>query len=242
MPLSKGSSKEVISDNIAELRRSGRPEEQAVAIAMRQAGKGCRGGSLARWASAIGGKGGIGVRVPSARQVTNYTCGPASLRAALAAFGIGATEDELASAAGTTADGGTSVQGLAKAAREQGLKSVEVEHGLRVDDLTSLLADGALVLTCIQAWTDPKKEANYDGYENGHWIVPCAVRDLGDAVVIECMDPSVENARAIMSVDDFESRWHCIDMMERVNGLGLVLRGEATANMTTIEAPKTPLL
>ena len=68
------------------------------------------------------------------------------------------------------------------------------------------------------------------------------MRDLGDAVVIECMDPSVENARAIMSVDDFESRWHCIDMMERVNGLGLVLRGEATANMTTIEAPKTPLL
>ena len=39
MPLKSGSSKEVISANIAELIRSGRSREQAVAIAMRHAGK-----------------------------------------------------------------------------------------------------------------------------------------------------------------------------------------------------------
>ena len=39
MPLFKGSSQSVISQNIAELRRSGRPEAQAVAIAMSKAGK-----------------------------------------------------------------------------------------------------------------------------------------------------------------------------------------------------------
>jgi hypothetical protein len=33
MPLLKGSSKDVISMNVAELRRSGKPEKQAVAIA-----------------------------------------------------------------------------------------------------------------------------------------------------------------------------------------------------------------
>lgn len=37
MPLLKGSSKEIISSNIAELRRSGRPEKQAVAIAYAEA-------------------------------------------------------------------------------------------------------------------------------------------------------------------------------------------------------------
>ena len=38
MPLKKGKSKKVISDNISELRRSGRPQKQSIAIAMREAG------------------------------------------------------------------------------------------------------------------------------------------------------------------------------------------------------------
>jgi hypothetical protein len=39
MPLLKGKSNSVISQNIRELRNSGRPEKQAVAIAMSTAGK-----------------------------------------------------------------------------------------------------------------------------------------------------------------------------------------------------------
>jgi hypothetical protein len=39
MPLKKGKSQAVISSNIGELVESGRPQKQAVAIAMRQAGR-----------------------------------------------------------------------------------------------------------------------------------------------------------------------------------------------------------
>lgn len=39
MPLKKGSSKEAISGNIAEMRRSGKPADQAAAAAYRMAGK-----------------------------------------------------------------------------------------------------------------------------------------------------------------------------------------------------------
>ena len=38
MPLKKGKSQKVISGNIKELMHSGKPQKQAIAIAMRQAG------------------------------------------------------------------------------------------------------------------------------------------------------------------------------------------------------------
>jgi hypothetical protein len=39
MPLKKGKSKKVVSENISELRQSGYPEKQSVAISMSKAGK-----------------------------------------------------------------------------------------------------------------------------------------------------------------------------------------------------------
>lgn len=39
MPLKKGKSKAAISANISELRHSGRPQDQSIAIAMKEAGK-----------------------------------------------------------------------------------------------------------------------------------------------------------------------------------------------------------
>ena len=43
MPLKKGRSRKVISSNIRELKRSGRPQKQSVAIALNTARKGKRG-------------------------------------------------------------------------------------------------------------------------------------------------------------------------------------------------------
>lgn len=44
MPLKSGRSKKAVSSNIRELRRSGRPQRQAVAIAMNKAGKSSKKG------------------------------------------------------------------------------------------------------------------------------------------------------------------------------------------------------
>lgn len=47
MPLLKGNSRAIVSSNISELRKTGRPEAQAVAIALREAGQSNKGKSLA---------------------------------------------------------------------------------------------------------------------------------------------------------------------------------------------------
>jgi len=48
MPLKKGKSKKVVSQNIRELRHSGYPEKQAVAIALSKARGGKKRGSRKR--------------------------------------------------------------------------------------------------------------------------------------------------------------------------------------------------
>lgn len=54
MPLHKGSSKEVVSSNIKELMESGRPQKQAVAIALSEARR--SGGKIPKKKHPKGGK------------------------------------------------------------------------------------------------------------------------------------------------------------------------------------------
>jgi len=65
-------------------------------------------------------------------QTTNYTCGPAALATVLNNMGINATEQELANLAGTD-ENGTTMYGLAEAAKTKGLNAVGMK--LSVDDL-----------------------------------------------------------------------------------------------------------
>ncbi|MEG3225532.1 MAG: hypothetical protein BME94_08530 [Methanobacteriales archaeon Met13] len=65
-------------------------------------------------------------------QTTNYTCGPAALATVLNNLGINATEQELTNIAGTD-ENGTTMYGLAEAAKAKGLKAIGMK--LSVDEL-----------------------------------------------------------------------------------------------------------
>ena len=68
-------------------------------------------------------------------QSKGYTCGPASLVMVLEAYGIEASEEEIASLAGTIPGKGTAMYGLKKAAEALGLEMVGVRlsmHTLKI--------------------------------------------------------------------------------------------------------------
>ena len=190
---------------------------------------------LARWANAMGK--GIGVRVPNSPQSTDYTCGPAALRGALSAFGIGAQEDDLAALAETSANGGTSIEDLAVAARQYGCEC-EIAYNMTVDQLASHLKNGVVVVTCVQAWKH-EVDGDYSDYEASHWVVPCAVTDKSVLV----MDPTLEASKGLIPIDEFEERWHGIDMGKEINGLGLVIWSDtASANSIGILEAISPMI
>lgn len=174
-----------------------------------------RDSGLGRWASGDGPE----VRVPKVEQTTDYTCGPAALRAGLSALGVPTDEDSLAAMAGTTAAGGTSAEGLVDAAEQAGV-TPEMITGMTVDALADALDGGAVVLCCLQA--RDRDDADYS-----HWVVPVSVKPEG----IECMDPGIENAHSTLSLDDWEDRWTCLNNGDVVNGLAVVLRGAEPARI-----------
>lgn len=56
MPLKRGSSKKVVSNNIAEMRKAGHPEKQAVAASLSNARKSKRGKRTAKRSTRRGGR------------------------------------------------------------------------------------------------------------------------------------------------------------------------------------------
>jgi predicted double-glycine peptidase len=184
-------------------------------------GAGAMGDPLVAWANAHGPE----VRVPQVIQTTNYTCGPAALKAALAALGVTATEDKLAELALTTAAGGTNASGLAEAAEEFGVTATVYEDGT-LEELAHALDAGCVALCCVQVYYDLN---DYLIDDSSHWVVPVAVKVVED--VVRMMDPTVENAHSTATLSEFEQRWHCLDSGKEVIGLCVVLEGEAPARI-----------
>ncbi len=234
MPLKRGASREAVASNVATLVREGYPQKQAVAIALSQSGKyeddpeAQRDAEarawwsmppLSQWASAR-----ERLRVVPAEQKTDYSCGPAALVGALSAFGVTATEDELAAAADTSAAAGTSAAGLIAAAEGYGIDG-RCAVGMTVDELAGQLRAGRIVVACVQAPRAAPEALDALGVDVSHWVVPVAVRD-GQ---VELMDPSVPGALTAMSVDDFEAGWYGYDEGEQWHGFGVVLSGPTPA-------------
>ena len=133
-----------------------------------------------------------GLPVPAVDQSTGM-CGPASLKAVLAYYGVEQTEDELRKLSGATEEDGVDATGLARAAKALGFRA-RVQHGARLADIKAWLQKGVPVIV------------DWFSTEEGHYSVVTAIRD-GDIFMI---DPELGTERE-MPLDKFERVWFDFD-------------------------------
>lgn len=179
--------------------------------------------SLVPWSAA--GRAPSMLPVPLISQGQPWTCGAASLMAALVYFGVyDEPESRLASSARATPEQGIDPQSLADEARRFGLDA-QVRTELTLDDLAVEIGRGAPVIVALQAWPPRGGVDPAQGWEDGHYVVVIGL----DGRRVYAMDPSVRTGYAYLERDAFLRRWHDYDVVHgrrhAYQHLGIVLRG-----------------
>jgi ABC-type bacteriocin/lantibiotic exporter with double-glycine peptidase domain len=158
------------------------------------------------------------VLVPSVVQETDYTCGPASLRAVLKHYGIRKTEKVLAREMGADPINGTTPDDIVRVAGQYGLKATKIVR-LGKYRLREYLAKGFPVIIAIQAWAERAKPNYKNTDDNGHYVVATGYDRYG----IKIIDPVMPEPTRI-SYRRLAQRWHDRDGDgERYYQLGIVM-------------------
>jgi predicted double-glycine peptidase len=177
--------------------------------------------------------------VPIISQATPWTCGAASLMAALIYFGVfDEPESRLDVDLRATPEQGVTPRRIALEARAFGVQAY-VRTGMTLDELAEELDRGSLVIVALQAWPSRPAADPATGWEDGHYIVVVGLDDER----IYAMDPSVRTGYAYLTRDELLRRWHDYDVRdgrcEAYERLGIVLHGRRA--LRSYPAQPTPI-
>jgi predicted double-glycine peptidase len=141
---------------------------------------------------------------PLVRQAFDYSCGAASLASCLYYWGVWTgREPELYPTLGTSCEG-TCGAGIMSVARNYGLEVI-YRNKLTVDDLRGWLSQGYTAILNIQAWGVYDQNTNFgEVWDDGHYVV---LADITNSDII-MMDPSIPGQYGILSIEEFDARWH----------------------------------
>jgi predicted double-glycine peptidase len=143
----------------------------------------------------------VRIPLPKVQQVSDYDCGPASLRAICQYFKVGPkSHKEFIKECETSKKYGTRPEDLIRIARKYGLDAKEYRN-MSLKSLENFLDEGKPVMVTIQAWGDKKY---YDKLESGHYAVAIGY----DQEKIYFEDPSVhKRKRGALLKEEFLDRW-----------------------------------
>jgi predicted double-glycine peptidase len=154
--------------------------------------------------------------VPDVRQREGFDCGAAAFLAVLRSLGSTTSEDQVAALLRTSAERGTDVKDMVRAARELQLDPREI-HGLR--ELELALHLGQPVVCAVQRGGDP------DADSNGHYVV--ALDTDSEGVLVQ--DPV--DGRRWVPLPEWLRRWHDVGADgSRYTELGVALGPSAVGS------------
>lgn len=151
------------------------------------------------------------IRVPLARQDTDYTCGVTALQSILGYYGIDKRLDELSAAAKSNPEAGTRYINIANYAKSQGF-AVNIRTNMTLDELKGYIDKRQPVLVVIQAWAESKSSYLSNQNEDGHYVVAIGY----DKNNFYFMDPSTLGHYTYIPTEEFVSRWHDYDTEDNV--------------------------
>lgn len=142
--------------------------------------------------------------VPMVRQAYDYSCGAAALASCLYYWKVwDGREPELYQLLDTDIEG-TSGASIMEVAGVFGLEVV-YRNNLGISDLRSYLDLGYTAILNVQAWGNYGVETDFEEvWEDGHYVVLVNVTN-SDIII---MDPAVAGRYTILSIAEFEKRWH----------------------------------
>lgn len=160
------------------------------------------------------------IRVPMARQDTDYTCGVTALQSILGYYGLDTRLDVLAAAVKPDPENGTSYLNIANYAKSQGFE-VTIRTNMTLDELKGYIDKRLPVLLVIQAWTDSSAGYAANEDEDGHYVVAIGYDDKN----FYFMDPSTLGHYTYIPTAEFVSRWHDYDSHENryLNQFGMIM-------------------
>jgi predicted double-glycine peptidase len=163
--------------------------------------------------------------VPLFPQSTNYSCGAAALRSALAYYGVILSEADIMKAAGTTPQDGTEMEPMAALAQAKGIGAT-VRTDMTVAELREIAERGQLSIPTLQAYPDStpgKPNPPWgDDWDDGHYMVVIGA----DAHEVYFEDPSQDGSRGYIPIAEFNDRWHDLSIkLGKMQHPAIVLEG-----------------
>lgn len=170
---------------------------------------------------------------PETRQATGFSCGAAVVQAILYYYGLDVREGKLIKMLSVDPNFGTDPDTMCNRLKEVWSLTVDMKHGMTVDEVKGYIDRKIPVILGIQAWNDDSgKEVDYsEMYEDGHYVVAIGYTD--DCMIFE--DPSILSNRGYIPFTELVPRWHDKTRRgDKYTCLGLAVYGKTPVYDPTI--------